>query len=79
MAGKYDEAVADYKEYLKEFPKGASAEDVNYRIALTALFGGKYEDAMNQLEDYLEKYQGRVCDRCQVSPRRLQIRGLALR
>ena len=56
MAGKYDEATAEYKKYLGEFPKGQSVEDVNYRLALTALFSGKYQDAMNQLEAYSKKY-----------------------
>ncbi|HEY8669357.1 MAG TPA: tetratricopeptide repeat protein, partial [Terriglobales bacterium] len=39
-----------------EFPKGANAEDVNYRIALSALFAGKYQDAMNQLQAYVDKH-----------------------
>ena len=34
----------------------ASAEDVGYRIALCALFAGKYQDAMNQLQDYVGKH-----------------------
>jgi TolA-binding protein len=56
MAGSYEEAVMAYKKYLSEFPKGASAEDVKYRIALSALFAGKYPDAMSQLQDYVVKH-----------------------
>lgn len=56
MQGKYDEAITEYKKYLKEFPEGQSVEDVNYRLALTALFGGKYQEAMDGLNAYLKKY-----------------------
>jgi len=38
MAGKHDEATAEYKKYLTEFPKAKASRDVNYRLGLTALF-----------------------------------------
>ena len=56
MAGQYDDATADYKKYLNDFPKGGSVEDANYRLALTALFAGKYEEAMKAVNSYLQKY-----------------------
>lgn len=56
MQGKWDEAVADYKKYLHEYPKGQNVEDVNYRLALTNVFSGKYQEALNSLQDYLKKY-----------------------
>jgi TolA-binding protein len=56
LAGKHDEATAEYKKYLNDFPKGQNVEEANYRLALTALFSGKYQEAMDQLKAYMQKY-----------------------
>ena len=55
-AGKFDDATAEYKRYINDFPKGQNFEEANYRLALTALFSGKYQEAMNQLQAYIQKY-----------------------
>ncbi|MEO6871150.1 MAG: tetratricopeptide repeat protein [Chthoniobacterales bacterium] len=41
---------------MAEFPKGTNDDDVRYRIALSALFAGKYEDALAQLQDYVKTH-----------------------
>ncbi len=56
LEGQYDQATAEYKKYIHDFPKGQNFEEANYRLALTALFSGKYQEAMDQLHAYLQKY-----------------------
>jgi TolA-binding protein len=54
--GKYDEAINQYKLYLKDFPTGEYAEESEYRAAVSLVYAAKYEDAIGQLNRYLKDY-----------------------
>lgn len=53
---EFEEAGNDYRQYLKDFPKGTHAEEAQYREALTFAFLGKYEEALARLEAYSKQY-----------------------
>jgi TolA-binding protein len=53
---KFDDAIASYGQYQKDFPQGAFLEQAEYRSALALLFGGKTENADQALHAYLQKH-----------------------
>jgi len=56
QTGKFDDAIASYQKYEKEFPQGQLLEKAQYRSALALLFGGKADDAATAINAYLQKY-----------------------
>jgi TolA-binding protein len=53
---KFDEAIACYDQYLKDYPAGHYIEPAQYRTALALVFAGKVPDATTALHAYLDKY-----------------------
>ena len=73
--GKYDEAKKAYGQYQTEFPQGAHTEEAFYRVALTNLFAGNYDDALKGVDAYLKKLPVRQFrQRREVPARRLPVR-----
>lgn len=56
MQGKYEEALAEYLRYQKDFSKGPNAEEAAYRVGMAHLFGGRIEEALMQMNTYLQAY-----------------------
>ena len=54
--GKFDDAIASYRQYLKEYPQGAMVEQAEYRSALSLIFGGKADQATPAINSYLQKH-----------------------
>jgi TolA-binding protein len=53
---RFDAAIAAYKQYQTNYPKGAYFEQATYRSALALLFGGKAEQADDAIRTYIRKY-----------------------
>ena len=67
--GRYEDANAEYEKYLQAFPEGTTegsgglfgiganhAEECTFRIAVSHVFLGKYEEGLKLLNAYAEKY-----------------------
>ena len=68
--GRYEDANEDYAKYLQAYPEGTNdgggggmfgigsnyAEECTFRIAVSHVFLGKYEKALELLKAYVEKY-----------------------
>ncbi len=67
--GRYDDANADYEKYLQAFPEGTTdgaaglfgiggshAEECTFRLAVSQVFLGHYEKALERLNAYVAKY-----------------------
>ncbi len=54
--GFYDEALADYETYLKVFPtdNAERVQEVTYRKPLCLVYAGKYEQAIDGLNNYIK-------------------------
>jgi len=53
---KFDQAIACYQKYEKDYPKGRMLETAQYHSALALLFNNKFEEAENAINAYLQKY-----------------------
>jgi len=50
MQGAYDSAVKEFKDYLRDYPKGQYSDDAGYWLGKYYESTGKYEDALGQFK-----------------------------
>ncbi len=52
----YDEASAQFEEYVRRYPESISADNAKIQIANAYYQQGKYDEAINEYKDIIEKY-----------------------
>ncbi len=56
--GAYDSALKEFKEYIKEFPKGTFTDDAMYWLGKYYMTNGQYEDGVEQFKAILAQFPG---------------------
>jgi TolA-binding protein/DNA-binding beta-propeller fold protein YncE len=56
--GTYDPAVKEFKEYIKEYPKGIYTDDAMYWLGKYYMMAGQYEDGFEQFKAILAQLPG---------------------
>lgn len=54
--GFYDEAIDEYKAYIKKYPNGTQVADALYRMGEAYAATKRYEDAVTSLDELLTKF-----------------------